>query len=39
MDQGAVMKSVDQYADVVRKTLNPDAIVLFGSYVNGTFGA
>lgn len=30
------MNSVDRYANAVCKTLNPDAIVLFGSYVNGT---
>jgi len=36
LDQAAVREIAAQYADEVRKELNPNAIILFGSYVNGT---
>lgn len=36
MDKTAVMNSVNRYADAVKTMVNPSAVILFGSYVNGT---
>lgn len=36
MDKTAALKSAQAYAQAVRTILNPTAIILFGSYVNGT---
>ena len=36
LDKAAVRKIAEKYAEEVKKMLNPDAIVLFGSYINGT---
>ncbi|MCL2343791.1 MAG: nucleotidyltransferase domain-containing protein [Firmicutes bacterium] len=36
LDQGTVIKTVERYADAVKKEFSPDAVVLFGSYVNGS---
>jgi predicted nucleotidyltransferase len=36
LDKATVRELAIKYADEVRKTLNPDAIILFGSYVNGS---
>ena len=36
MDKKAVMSNVKRYAKEVHKELRPDAIVLYGSYANGT---
>ena len=35
LDKEAVRGLAIQYADEVKKVLDPDAIILFGSYVNG----
>jgi predicted nucleotidyltransferase len=35
LDKKAVRAIADKYADEVRKTMSPDAIILFGSYVDG----
>ena len=35
LDQATVREIAARYADEVVKVLSPDAIVLFGSYVNG----
>ena len=35
LDKGAVINTVERYADVVTKELSPSAVVLFGSYANG----
>jgi len=35
LDKGAVVNTVEQYAETVRKEMSPAAIVLFGSYMNG----
>ena len=35
MDKTAVREIAVQYAEEVKKVLTPDAIILFGSYVNG----
>ena len=35
LDKATVKEIAARYADEVRKVLSPDAIVLFGSYVNG----
>jgi predicted nucleotidyltransferase len=35
LDKTAVREIATRYADEVRKVLNPDAVILFGSYVNG----
>ena len=37
LDKAAAREIAAKYADEVKKVLNPDAIVLFGSFVNGTF--
>ena len=36
LDKTTVRKIASEYANEVRKVLNPNAIILFGSYVNGT---
>ena len=36
LDKGTVIKTVEQYAQVVTTEFSPAAVVLFGSYVNGT---
>ena len=35
LDKGAVVSTVERYAEVVTKELSPSAVVLFGSHVNG----
>jgi predicted nucleotidyltransferase len=35
LDKDTVREIASRYADEVRKVLNPDAVILFGSYVNG----
>ncbi|MCL1859076.1 MAG: nucleotidyltransferase domain-containing protein [Oscillospiraceae bacterium] len=35
LDKTMVRKIAEKYSEEVRKVLNPDAILLFGSYVNG----
>ena len=36
LDKATVREIADRYAQEVRKVLSPDAIILFGSYVDGT---
>lgn len=36
MDKTTVMTNVSRYAAAVRTMLNPSAIILYGSYANGT---
>ena len=36
LDKTTVINTVERYADVVVKKFSPSAVVLFGSYVNGT---
>ncbi|MDR1330279.1 MAG: nucleotidyltransferase domain-containing protein [Oscillospiraceae bacterium] len=36
LDKATVRDIAARYAEEVRKVLNPDAVILFGSYVNGT---
>ena len=36
LDKATVRKIAFQYAEEVKKVLNPEKIILFGSYVNGT---
>ena len=36
LDKTTVRQIAYNYAEVVRKTLNPQAVILFGSYVNGS---
>lgn len=36
LDKGAVVNVVERYADAVKSEFAPAAIVLFGSYANGT---
>jgi len=36
LDKTTVKRIATQYADEVKKALNPKAVILFGSYVNGT---
>ena len=36
MDKRDIIKTAQEYANEVRKTLNPAAIILFGSFANGT---
>ena len=36
MDKAAARELAERYAAEVRTILDPDAIILFGSYVNGT---
>jgi len=36
LDKETVVSIVEQYASVLRKEFSPTAIVLYGSYVNGT---
>ena len=36
LDKATVIDTVKQYAKAVTKEFTPEAIVLFGSYVNGT---
>ena len=36
LDQTTVREIALQYAEEVKKVLNPEKIILFGSYVNGT---
>jgi predicted nucleotidyltransferase len=35
LDKATVMEIASKYADEVKKVLNPNAVILFGSYVNG----
>ena len=35
LDKTEVRKIAARYAEEVKKVLNPDAVILFGSYVNG----
>ena len=35
LDKTAVREIATRYANEVRKTLNPQTVILFGSYVNG----
>ena len=35
LDKGAVVNTVERYAQAVRNELSPSAVVLFGSYING----
>jgi predicted nucleotidyltransferase len=35
LDKATVREIAGRYAEEVRKVLHPDAIILFGSYVNG----
>jgi predicted nucleotidyltransferase len=35
LDKSAVREIAARYAEEVRKVLNPHAVILFGSYVNG----
>jgi predicted nucleotidyltransferase len=36
LDQGAVVKISVRYAEVVKREFSPLAVILFGSYINGT---
>jgi predicted nucleotidyltransferase len=36
LDKATVREIAAGYAEEVRKVLNPNAVILFGSYVNGT---
>jgi predicted nucleotidyltransferase len=36
LDKATVREIAAKYAEEVRKVLNPSAVILFGSYVNGT---
>jgi len=36
LDKATVVNTVERYADAVLKKFSPSAVVLFGSYVNGT---
>jgi len=36
LDKGAVISTVEQYVEAVKKEFSPSAVILFGSYVNGT---
>lgn len=36
LDKGTVVNTVERYAETVRKELSPSAVILFGSYINGT---
>jgi predicted nucleotidyltransferase len=36
LDKAEVVSTVEQYAQAVNKEFSPAAVVLFGSYVNGT---
>jgi len=36
LDKGTVIETVNRYAEAVAKEFSPSAVVLFGSYVNGT---
>ena len=36
LDKATVMKIAHHYANEVRKTLNPQSVILFGSYASGT---
>jgi predicted nucleotidyltransferase len=36
LDKAAVRKIASQYATEVTKVLQPKAVILFGSYINGT---
>ena len=38
LDKKTVVKTVKQYADIIRKEFSPAAIVLYGSYAKGTAG-
>jgi predicted nucleotidyltransferase len=35
LDKATVREIASRYADEVKKVLSPDAVILFGSYVNG----
>ena len=35
LDKATVREIAEKYAEEVKKILNPDAILIFGSYVNG----
>ena len=36
LDKGTVVDTVKRYAETVKKESSPSAVVLFGSYINGT---
>ena len=36
LDQADVVKTVQQYANAVRQTFQPEAVILYGSYAKGT---
>ena len=36
LDKATVREIAEKYAEEVKKILNPTAIVIFGSYINGT---
>jgi predicted nucleotidyltransferase len=36
LDKKAVMEIAEKYAEEVRKVLEPTAIIVFGSYINGS---
>jgi len=36
LDKATAMNLACQYAQVVKKAVNPDSIVFFGSFINGT---
>jgi len=35
LDKGKVREIASEYSEAVKKVLNPDKVILFGSYVNG----
>jgi len=35
LDKATVISTVERYADAVKNEFSPDAVILFGSYVNG----
>jgi len=36
LDKGTVIDTVERYANAVKKEFSPSAVILFGSYANGT---
>jgi predicted nucleotidyltransferase len=36
LDKGAVLNTVARYAEAVKREFSPVAIIIFGSYINGT---
>ena len=36
LDKGTVIKTVERYADAVKNEFSPSAVILYGSYANGT---